>query len=192
MIVDSLSTFYLVRHAHADWRPDENRPLSCRGREDADRVADLLEPHPISVIYSSPFCRARETVEPLAARLNLQVRALGDLQERCLGDGPFEDFHAAVEATWKDPSFAHVGGESNKEAQQRGAAVINRLLERHLDDHVVLSTHGNLLALILQAYDPSIDFTFWKSLTMPDVYRLCIRGARCVTIRRLWNENATG
>ena len=44
------------------------------------------------------------------------------------------------------------------------------LLERHPTEHIVLSTHGNLLALILQTFDPSVDFVFWKSLTMPDIY----------------------
>ena len=29
-------------HAHADWTADENRPLSARGREDAERVAEEL------------------------------------------------------------------------------------------------------------------------------------------------------
>ena len=186
-ILDGLTTFYLVRHARADGTSNENRPLSDRGREDAGRVADLLQQCPISVICSSPFCRARQTIEPLAARLDLPVHELVDLRERRLGGGPIEDFYAAVEATWTDLSFAHAGGETNIAAQQRGVAVIRRLRERHAGEHIVLSTHGNLLALMLQAFDPSIDFAFWKSLTMPDVYQLRFTGTGSVAIRRLWH-----
>ena len=190
-ILDYCAVIFLVRHAHADCTPGENRPLSERGREDADRVADLLQHCPISALHSSPFRRARQTIGPLAARLDLPVHALLALCERRLGGGPVADFYAAVEATWRDPSFAHAGGESNSAAQQRGAAVIRRLLERHAGEHIVLSTHGNLLALTLQTFDASIDFAFWKSLTMPDIYQLGFTDAGTVAIRRLWHGSET-
>jgi len=51
---------------------------------------------------------------------------------------------------------------------------VKRLLKRHPTENIVLSTHGNLIALILQAFDSSIDFMFWKSLSMPDIYQLDI------------------
>jgi 2,3-bisphosphoglycerate-dependent phosphoglycerate mutase len=183
-----MSTFYLVRHAHADWTPDENRPLSARGSEDANRVADNLQRYPIGVICSSPFCRARQTIAPLAARLDLPIHIEPDLRERQLGGGSIKVFYKAVEATWRDPSFVHPGGESNAAAQQRGLAVVRRLQEQRIAEHIVLSTHGNLLALILQCFDPSIDFTFWKSLTMPDIYKLDLAQVGKAVICRLWQE----
>ena len=45
---------YLVRHAHAHWTPDEDRPLSARGRRDAERVAGVLCAYPIIALYASP------------------------------------------------------------------------------------------------------------------------------------------
>lgn len=111
-----------------------------------------------------------------------------DLQERRLGDGVFEDFFKAVETTWQNPSFAHLGGESSTTAQARGMAVMQRLLEKHLREDIVLSTHGNLMALILQAFDSSIDFVFWKSLTMPDIYKLNISQSGKGLVQRLWQE----
>jgi 2,3-bisphosphoglycerate-dependent phosphoglycerate mutase len=50
--------------------------------------------------------------------------------------------------------------------------VVRRLQGQHGAEQVVLSTHGNLLALILQGFDPTIDFAFWQALTMPDIYVL--------------------
>jgi len=109
-----------------------------------------------------------------------------DLRELKLGNGVFEDFFKAVEITWQNPSFAYPGGESSVMAQKRGIAVVQRLLEKHPAQHIVLSTHGNLMALVLQTFDPSVDFMFWKSLTMPDVYKLNISQSGKGLMQRLW------
>jgi 2,3-bisphosphoglycerate-dependent phosphoglycerate mutase len=111
-----------------------------------------------------------------------------DLEERRLGNGTAVDFFEAVEATWRDPSFAYSGGESNSEAQGRGLAVLQRLRARCKATHIVLSTHGNLMALVLGAFEPAVDFAFWKSLTMPDIYALSLRDVGDPTIARLWQE----
>ena len=153
---------------------------------DAKGVADVLHQFPIAVICSSPYHRARQTIAPLAARLNLPIHIVPELRERELGDGTVDDFYKAVEATWADPSFAHPGGESNAAAQRRGVAVVRKLLEQYPTEHLVLATHGNLLALLLQHFEPSIDFAFWKSLTMPDVYKLGVSADGEVAIQRLW------
>jgi len=181
-----MNTLYLVRHAYAEWTPDENRPLSALGSEDANRVTNTLYEYPIIAIYSSPARRARQTITTLAGQLGLPIHIEPDLQERRLGAGVFEDFFKAVEVTWRNPSFVYPGGESSVMAQKRGIALVQRLLEQHLSEHIVLSTHGNLMALILQTFDPSVDFMFWRSLTMPDVYKLDICQSGNGLMRRLW------
>ncbi len=181
-------TFYLVRHAHAVWTPDENRTLSTRGFQDADRVADILQKYPIAAIYSSPFLRARETIKPLATCLNLPVYIEPDLRERELGDSLSEVFFWAVEKSWQIPSFAYPGGESNAAAQERGVAVIRKIQVHYDAGDIVLSTHGNLMALILQGFDPTIDFAFWKSMTMPDIYALSLDQAGMIGMHRLWQD----
>ena len=184
-----MATFYLVRHAHTDWTPDENRPVSAQGSRGAIRVADMLQAYPVDVIFSSPATRARQTIAPFAERHRMQVRIEPDLRERVLGQEKFEDFFGAVEATWRDPSFSHPGGESSTEAQQRGLAVVKRLQAKHPNEAIVLSTHGNLMALILLGFDPTVDFDFWKSLTMPDVYKLSISLSGEIDIYRIWHNS---
>jgi len=149
-------------------------------------VADVLGGFPIAAIYSSPARRAWETFAPLAARLGLPIHVVPDLREHKLCDGAVDDFFAAVRATWADPSLAHPGGEPNAAAQRRGVAAVQRLMERHPTDHVVLGTHGNLLALVLQHFDAGVDFAFWRSLTMPDVYALRVGVDGDVSVRRVW------
>jgi 2,3-bisphosphoglycerate-dependent phosphoglycerate mutase len=145
---------------------------------------------PITTICSSPFQRARQTVSPLADRLGLPIHVECGLRERALGSGPsVDDFFAAVKQTWQDPSSAHPGGETNAAAQRRGVAVVQRLREQYPGEHLALSTHGNLMALIVQHYDPRVDYAFWKALTMPDVYELQLEGGQA-SITRLWQHQA--
>jgi 8-oxo-dGTP diphosphatase len=64
-------TAYLIRHAHAGdrgrWTGDDRlRPLSRRGFEQAERIADALGAQPIGVVRSSPAIRCLQTVGPLA------------------------------------------------------------------------------------------------------------------------------
>jgi len=69
---------YLVRHAKAGSRsgwvgPDEARPLSKSGREQAEGIKRALVEWPVPRVLSSPFVRCVETVEGLAAKLGLAV-----------------------------------------------------------------------------------------------------------------------
>ena len=166
-----MTNFYLIRHAHTDFTYEEQRTLSEKGQTDAQSVADLLSRYPITQIFSSPFQRAFQTVQPLAKKLGLEIHIEPDLRERCLGDDPQgNDFQSMVQQAWQEPSYSFPGGESNRAAQHRGVRVIRQLMERFDGEHLVLSTHGNLLCLILQFYDQSINYDFWKKMTMPDVY----------------------
>ena len=178
---------YLVRHGHAVWTLDEMRPLSAQGHRDAHAVADCLGGLGPQAIYSSPYSRARQTIEPLATRLSLPIHEVWDLRERQLSSGAVANFHEAVQATWGDFGFAHPGGETNREAQRRSAAVCRELVTREAGRRLVVSTHGSLLALLLNAFDAKVSFEFWTRISVPDVYVLAM-GSRDdeFTIRRIW------
>jgi broad specificity phosphatase PhoE len=167
-----VASFLLIRHAEAPWSPDEMRPLSPSGRRAAERLPTSLAGFGIEAIYSSPYTRALETAEPLANHLGLPVQELRDLRERTLGSFRCETVDEAVAATWSDFDFAHPGGESSRAAQARARAVTEMLARRHPVGPVALATHGNLLALLLNAFDPSAGVDLWRSLTLPDVFHL--------------------
>ena len=185
-----MTTLYLVRHAHADWNPDEANPLSERGRAGAAALCDLLAGSPIGALYSSPARRALETIEPLTRRLRLEPVVVADLRERELVVAPGVDFVAAVRAAWLAPATQSVGSESNVGAQARGLAAIRKILHEQSGRHTVVATHGNLLALILNGLKPAYGFEFWRSLTFPDVYELRFQRAALVNVRRMWNVAA--
>lgn len=77
---------YLVRHANAgsrpDWEgPDHDRPLSAKGRRQAEGLVHLLAGRPVRRVLSSPYVRCVQTVEPLAEKLDLPVEEVGALAE---------------------------------------------------------------------------------------------------------------
>lgn len=169
---------YLIRHARADWSPGEDRSLSAEGGWKAQELADQLSVHPIEAVYSSPYRRAIQTVQPLADRLGLEVRIERGFRERTLGHFAGVSFEEAVRQTWLDFNFAFPGGESNTQAQQRAVRALEELLVVERASPVAVSTHGNLLVLILNHYDPEVGYEFWSGLRMPDVIELEVRHNR--------------
>jgi len=71
---------YFLRHGEADWpnwdRPDDERPLTERGRKEMRKVAKFLRELdiPLDDILSSPLPRARQTADIVADRFKLHVR----------------------------------------------------------------------------------------------------------------------
>ena len=181
---------YLVRHAHAAWAADESRPLSESGRAAAVTIAGLLSAIPVVAIYSSPARRSIQTVELLAQRLGVRVDVVPELRERHLPVVPAGDFERIVLETWRFPTNTTGDGESNAVAQTRGLAAVHQFIKRHAGQHVVVATHGNLLALILNGFDPSFGYEFWRELSVPDVYELEFEATRLVRVRRIWEKAA--
>jgi 2,3-bisphosphoglycerate-dependent phosphoglycerate mutase len=184
-----MHTFYLVRHAHTNWTAEESRPLSSKGMRDARRVAEILEEHPITIVYSSPYTRACQTIEPLVVKRGLGICMDERLRERELGQYQSISFEEAVRCTWQDMDYAFPGGETNRQAQRRAIQWMQELMNHERIGHVLVATHGNLLALLLKQFDPAIGFEFWRRLSMPDIYKLEILAGGEARYERLWDRN---
>lgn len=180
---------YFVRHAHSHWTPDERRPLSSAGARAAEVVTTRLATLPIAAIYSSPSRRTIDTVAPLAARLGVTAQLVADLRERELPEVPVADFERIVYETWRLPERAPYGGEPNLLAQARGLATVRHILAQHPGEHVVVSTHGTLLALILNGLDEAFDYGFWQRMSFPDIYGVSFERDRLLTAERMWQPD---
>ncbi|ELZ87242.1 phosphoglycerate mutase family protein [Haloferax elongans ATCC BAA-1513] len=187
MTAPETTVLSFVRHAHSPYVPnaERTRGLSRRGRRDAARVtahlADVAD-----VVVTSPYERARATVEGVADAADVPLVVDEDLRERELTDDHVEDFDSAVEHLWANPTASHPGGESHAEAQSRGVAAIERLVEAYPNRHVVVGTHGTLMALVLNAYDSRYGYEFWTGLTMPDVYEATFVNGEFAGVARTW------
>ena len=127
--VPLMPALVLVRHGHAgsrsDWDgPDDLRPLDDRGRHEAQRLARVLPLLRPREVWAAPPTRCRETVEPLADRLDLDIRPAPELGE---------DGFAA------DPAA--------------GLALVERLLAPCADPGVtVVCSQGGAIPSVLMAY----------------------------------------
>jgi len=86
-----MADLYLVRHAKAGerrlWQGDDlDRPLSPKGWKQADLLATRLLALGVSDLYSSPYVRCAQTLEPLADRLERPI----EIDQRLSEDEPFE------------------------------------------------------------------------------------------------------
>ena len=165
------NTYYFIRHAHSIYTPDEiNRPLSDKGQASLVQL-EFLAYKSITAIYSSPYQRAVQTVEPLAQSLKLAIQTDKRLIERKLSSQAIadQDFEQCLMQLWSQPTFSLVGGESNQQAQQRALAFLYELESKHQNEEIIISSHGNLICILLSAFDSSIDYNFWCGLSMPDV-----------------------
>lgn len=181
-----MTTIYFVRHAHSTYTKEEReRPLSEKGHCDAENVTQLLKDKHIDVVISSPYKRAIQTVQGIANTYHVSIEIEEDLRERLLSSEPVADFNDAIENVWEDWSFAYEGGESNDVAQRRAVICMQNILKKYEDKNIVIGTHGNIMVLLMNYFDSKYDFQFWKTLHMPDVYKLTFDNNRFISAERI-------
>jgi 2,3-bisphosphoglycerate-dependent phosphoglycerate mutase len=174
----------LIRHAESvppgtSGYDDDDRPLTDAGRAAAAELAYELEAYQVTAMYSSPYARSLETLEPIARLRRIEVHQLVDLRERRLSLEPHEEWRETLERSWADPDFAMPGAESGREAQRRATGALDLLRMRHPDGgRLVIGSHGNLISLLLHALEPEVNCAFHLAMPTPAVYRLTHDGLR--------------
>lgn len=167
----------LVRHALSVPRtadgPDEfARPLAPDGlRQALDLVDALAEPRPAAV-WSSPYRRAVQTVEPTAQALGLPVRTDWNLREWDDGLPYTDDWEPHYARSWADPSFARPGGESMDQLTVRAVGAVRMLARENRGGLVLAAGHGTFIARALAGFGRPVDLGFWHRMPMPAVFRL--------------------
>jgi len=184
-----LTNLYFVRHAHSIYSSDESgRPLSQKGLADVKKVTDLLNKESIHVVISSPYKRAIQTVKEVGLKSSREIIIDNSFKERMLSKNAVEDFQTAISKLWEEPSFSWEGGESNLIAQKRGVYATLNTLERFKGKNIVVGSHGNLIALIMNYFDKQYDLNFWRGLDMPDIYKLSFDKTVLKEVVKIWHR----
>jgi 2,3-bisphosphoglycerate-dependent phosphoglycerate mutase len=183
-------TILLVRHAEpvapgTAGFDEFTRPLTAKGMRDAERLSETLAGMRIDGAYSSPYLRARQTIEPIARARGLTIETVDDLRERLLSAVEAPDWRSHLRRSWDDFDYAAAGGESGRIAQARVMRVLDTIASRHRGGTVILASHGNLIALALHAVMAGVDYEFWESIPTPAVFTLIREGDR-------WTVSAEG
>ena len=194
----NITNLYMVRHAESPFvfGEERTRGLSEDGLRAAIKVADVLEREDIDLIASSGYERSKQTVLCLAERKNLPILEYEELRERPIKGlhykAPWEELVVAIEKSFKDLDYALDGGESTRYAQERAIPVIKGLLDTHKGKNIVIGTHGNIMTIIMNYFDPQYGFEFWKRATLPDIYKLSFLKGQLLNVERLWESSDTG
>jgi broad specificity phosphatase PhoE len=164
------TTFLLLRHGETSLTPQKrfsgsggsDPTLSDAGRHQAERVATALAARvprsgpagpaglgTVEAVVSSPLARCRETAQPVAARLGLEVRIEDGLRETDFGAWEGLTFAEVRERhpddlnEWLGSPAAEPtgGGESFEAVARRVAEARDNLLAAHAGRTVLLVSH---------------------------------------------------
>ena len=162
----SQTQLFLVRHGQTDYNLKHivqgrgvNTDLNETGSKQAAALANRFSTIDLDVIYSSPLNRAMQTAKAVLERKgDMPFHTDVDLEEMSWGvhEGKptgheLSDVFEEMRSRWGagEYDFALEGGESITEVQTRGIAAIDRIVDKHLGQSVLVVTHGRFLRVIL-------------------------------------------
>jgi broad specificity phosphatase PhoE len=159
--------------------------LSERGREDVDRTGRHLADRSVSMIYSSPLLRARQSAAILAAYCRAPVRTTAWLAEvRTSWEGEDNKVVSAIRGfSYYDPLKAE-GDETIHDVFHRMNRALRLVLRRHPGQTSVCVSHGDPIKILRVGYsgkpltpnhvrapDPGqaslVTFDFWDPNALP-------------------------
>lgn len=146
---------------------DNAHPLSTEGRRAAEALARQLSNVPVRAVYSSPYRRARDTVEPIAMQHGVPVRIVRDLRERRVGTAVLQgdDFVDALRRLREDAEHALPGGESTREVETRAWRAMDHIRDDVRSGTAVVGTHGGVISIL--RWSLGEQFTLDEALAMP-------------------------
>jgi len=150
-----MTSIFYIRHAEPDWtvHDDQSRPLTAKGLKDCQLVTEFLQDKNISVVLSSPYKRAVDTVSPFAKGRGLDVQLIEDFRERAISSVWIDDFAEFVSKQWEDFSYKLADGESLGEVQRRNVAALKEAVRQYKDKNIVIGGHGTALSTLINYYD---------------------------------------
>ncbi len=162
------ATLILVRHGETEgnaqqvWHGSLDAPLTPRGRlqvaATAKRMAGVQQAYPISAFYVSPLPCARSTAQAIAQAIGIEPQIDPELREFDLGDWEGRTFRDLKETEdlwthWSaDPHFAPPNGESPRSFNRRVVEALQRLVQQHAGQTVLVVTHGGVICNVLATW----------------------------------------
>lgn len=170
-----MTNIYLIRHSQSSPSNEIEEPLwplSKTGKLQSNKIIKALKNLKPTKIYSSPYKRAVDTVRPLSESIGMKINLDERIRERKFSEGLIENFIEVMEKAWKDFNFALDNCESGNRARKRAMNFIKEKCKDHPNKNIFVSSHGNLIGIILNTLDSSFGFEQWKKMKNPDVFKL--------------------
>jgi broad specificity phosphatase PhoE len=149
-----VTTILIARHGESDWNRERrwqgqaDRPLTERGREQAEALAERLAHVGLDAVYSSDLRRALDTASAVARRQGLDVQELQELREVDVGswsgltrEGAEERFPEGFRR-WRAGFPGWDDGETYEEMADRVFAAVERIARGHEGGRLLVVSHG--------------------------------------------------
>ncbi|WP_094604644.1 Phosphoserine phosphatase 1 [Sporomusa silvacetica DSM 10669] len=160
-----MTRLIVVRHGQTVWNLERKYQghsdiaLTDKGLRQAEAVGARLADEKIDAVYASDLSRAFKTAECIAAKHSLTVSVVPALREIKFGDWEgltYEQITAQwpglLGKLWTTPDELQIpGGESFQQLKERAYAAIEKIVDEHPDQTVVVVAHGGTIGTILCA-----------------------------------------
>jgi broad specificity phosphatase PhoE len=149
-----MATILLARHGETDWNAERrwqghtDRPLTDRGRAQAEALAERLDGTELESVYSSDLTRARDTAAAVAERKGIELRTLPELREVDVGSwagltkAEAEARFPEAFERWKHGHVGWTDGETYEAMTERVTAALRRIAAEHENAPVLVVSHG--------------------------------------------------
>ena len=174
-----MNHFFICRHCKSVMDGvDSERELDEDGilqsKSLSNKIKKLIDEN--TIIYSSPFKRAVESLMPLKKEFpSIQINEIEYLKEIRIGKSEDLSKHQIIFEMWKNENFKIDNGESQTECFDKMKPFLDKVFSEFKDKrkNIILVTHGNLIGIIIKHYfGLSFNFDMWKAISMPDLYKL--------------------
>ena len=149
-----MTTILIARHGQSDWNHEKrwqghaDRPLTERGRGQAQALADRLAHIELDAVYSSDLQRARDTAAVVAESQGVELRQLPDLREVDVGSwsgltrAEAEERFPEGFARWRDGYPGWKDGETYEAMTDRVLRAVDEIAAEHEGGRVLVVSHG--------------------------------------------------
>ena len=158
-----MTRIIFVRHGETDWnvthryQGQTDIPLNDKGKHQAELVAKRLASEEIAAVYASDLTRAIYTAKAIAQEHQLDVISMAEFREISFGEWEGSSFSSLdigargqIDKIFTDPANIEVpGGENFQQVQKRAVSGIEKLIDKHPDETVVVVSHGAAIRTIL-------------------------------------------
>ena len=155
-----MTTILIARHGQSDWNQEKrwqghaDRPLTERGCEQAQALADRLAHIELDAVYSSDLQRARDTAAVVAESQSLDLQQLPELREVDVGTwsgltrAEAEERFPEGFARWRDGYPGWKDGETYEAMTDRVLRAVDEIAAEHEGGRVLVVSHGGPIRAI--------------------------------------------
>lgn len=166
-----MKTIYFVRRSIRDIsnKDDETAPLTAAGHQHAQALVSFFKDKSIEQIFSSPYLRTIQTIQPTSDFFNLAISTRWDLRERTVGKW-VDDFPTFAKKQWQDVDYALPNGESFRQVKERILPVYQEILNHPVKNNLICG-HGTAFAILFHHLTQG-NFTYqdFEKMQMPAIF----------------------